>query len=112
MFRCCGHTELNQTNEYRELPMDDRVMGHLNDYRIRTIDYCCNGIVTVVGVALIVFAAWLILVTQSPHWVTLTLSGGTAFFGGVLTILSIKWMIESCQKSNQYDQWVNESEQL
>lgn len=90
--------------------MDDRVTGHLNDYRIRKVDYCCNGVVTVVGVFLMLFAAWLFLVAPNPVGRVSILYGGAAFFGAILTVVSIKWMVESCQKSIEYDRWISQLE--
>jgi len=115
MLGCCSESDPYRgapaldPRGFRERGMDDRVRGHLNDHRVRKVDYCFNGCGTVVGIALIVVSVALFLITQNAFgWsgkltFFYVLYGGIGVAGGLLTVLSIRWMIQSCQKSFEYD---------
>ncbi len=112
MFSCCSHTDESTvagSSYYHEQRMGDRVSGLLDDRRVRKLDYVFNGCATIVGVTLIAFAIAMVLPTYqvsgwtvqlAPYYVTFI---GVGVAGGLLTLLSIKWMLESCRKSRQYD---------
>jgi hypothetical protein len=120
-LNCCG----NQPNPLRgatpldirrfnEPDMDARVDRHWLDHKVRKIDYCLNGLLTVVGMAMIAFSIAMILLTHSSFGWTLQLVPFYILYGGVgvlgcgLTLLSIKWMIHSCKQSNEFDRWAKQ----
>ncbi|MCH9626682.1 MAG: hypothetical protein S4CHLAM2_03100 [Chlamydiales bacterium] len=110
MFSCCSQPPQSVIEStHREADMGDRVFGLLDDRRVRNLDYIFNACATVVGVALIAFAIAMVLPTYqalgwtmqlAPYYVSLM---GVGIAGGLLTLLSVKWMLESCRKSRQYD---------
>ncbi len=89
--------------------MDSRVERHWMEHHVRHIDYFLNGLLTIVGVTMIAFAAARILLTQSSYGWTSQLLPLYALYGGVgalgfgLTAVSIKWMVGSCKQSIEFD---------
>ena len=80
----------------------------LQSRRVTCVDLGCNVVVTVIGLAMIIFAVVVFTTTvQKFGWVTskvplLCTMGGVGIIGTVVTILSIKWIVESYQKWTKF----------
>lgn len=89
--------------------MDARVEKLWNDHQVRKIDYCLNGLLTIVGMAMIAFSVAVILLTHHSYgygpslFPFYTLFGGVGVLGCALTFLSVKWMVHSCKQSVELD---------
>lgn len=108
---CCGSSQsprVPASPDFRGPRMSVLVGETVQGRRVRCVDLGCNVVVTVIGVAMIIFAAVMLsttahqygwIVKASAHYCTL---GVVGVAGIVVTGLSIKWILEGCHKRNQF----------
>lgn len=115
-MNCCGFFKSRQMpraaldwTSHKLSSQKEKISEYLDDRKVRKIDYIFNMCGTVLGVGLIAFAIALFLMTHNVYgWNVVVapfyaLMGGVGIVGGILTLVSIKWMIDSCKKSSRND---------
>lgn len=90
-------------------PMDALVGETVESRRVGCVDLGCHSVVTVIGVAMIIFAAIAISnAVHQPGWIVhpipfYTTLATVEVAGIIVTILSLKWIVEECQKWHQFE---------
>lgn len=103
--------EVSRDNEgpNPKFPSISAVVGMgLQSRRVTCLDLSCNGIATVIGLAMVIFAAVIFGNTaQEFGWATnkialFSIMGAVGVAGIIVTILSIKWIMEGYQKYSKF----------
>lgn len=102
------------TSDLSPPTMADKVGETFLSRRVKCMDFGCNGVITLVGVALIAFAVVTTILSSSAYGWTLKMTpiyallGVTGLAGVVLTVLSIKRMVTACHKQGKFHEDVDE----
>ncbi len=94
--------------------MSDLVGETVQNRRVTCVDLSCNVVVTVIGLAMIIFATVICVnIAQEFGWSTskiplYSIMGAVGIAGTVVTVLSIKWIVEGCEKWSKFRNNISE----